>query len=229
MYLGEFPVVKVVPVLGATLDQRLSGGINPHPNGIWQERRRNGGGQRLSMIKSMKQIIVKSTSLPILLHCDVIGKIQHLPIRGANRQSHLQSVILPTIFKIFAWNFVMVILMISSMKYTYNEKISSTLTTFSKISVLVTVSLIIRLKCLLDVFLDGPPEAYKRFHFIKSVSKSCSVWYLLKIKWPKSELNISLGNLWTHVPPPPLKRCVCVWGGGSYWRPWLFTWCQRQI
>ena len=34
-----------------------------------------------------------------MLHCDVIGNIQHLPIRRSNCQSHLQSVLLHTIFK----------------------------------------------------------------------------------------------------------------------------------
>ena len=32
--VGGVPVVKVAPVLRATLDQRLSGGINQRPNGI---------------------------------------------------------------------------------------------------------------------------------------------------------------------------------------------------
>ena len=48
-------MVKVAPVLGATLNQRLSGGISsggitPRPDDIGQEIRHNGGGQRLSMI-----------------------------------------------------------------------------------------------------------------------------------------------------------------------------------
>ena len=41
---------------------------------------------------SVKQIIVKYMTLPILLHCDVIKNIQHLPIRRSKRQSHLRSV-----------------------------------------------------------------------------------------------------------------------------------------
>ena len=89
IYFANFPVVKVAPVLGATLHlvQALlippSGGINPRP-----ERRRNGKGWRASMI-SVKQIIVESTTPPILLHCDIIGNIQPTPIRNPNRQSHL--------------------------------------------------------------------------------------------------------------------------------------------
>ena len=72
-------MVKVAQVLWATLDLSLSGGINPRPNGISQERRRNGRFHRLSTI-SVKQIMVKSTTPPISLHRDVIGNIQHLPI-----------------------------------------------------------------------------------------------------------------------------------------------------
>ena len=48
----------------------------------------------------VKQIIVKSTTQPMLLPCDVIGNIQHLPIRSSNRQSRLQSALLPTIFNV---------------------------------------------------------------------------------------------------------------------------------
>ena len=103
---------KVALVLRATLDQRFPGGINQRPNGIWQERRRNKRGQRLSVI-SEKRIIVKSTTPPILLHCDVIGNIQHLPIRRLNHQSLLQRILLPTIFNIFSLNFARVILMMS--------------------------------------------------------------------------------------------------------------------
>ena len=36
---------------------------------------------------SMKQMMVKSTAPLILLHCDVIGNIQHLRIRTWNRES----------------------------------------------------------------------------------------------------------------------------------------------
>ena len=49
-------MVEVDPVLGATLAQRLSGGINTRPSGIRRETRRNGRSQMLSMI-SVKQII----------------------------------------------------------------------------------------------------------------------------------------------------------------------------
>ena len=34
IYFDEFQVVKVAALLEATLDQRLSGGINPRSNGI---------------------------------------------------------------------------------------------------------------------------------------------------------------------------------------------------
>ena len=69
IYFGEFPVFKV----RATLDQRPSGGINPRPNGIWQERR---GPETLHDI--CETSLVKSTTPPILLHCDVIGNIQKM-------------------------------------------------------------------------------------------------------------------------------------------------------
>ena len=86
IYFGWFPVVKVTPVLGATLAKRLSGGINPRSNDLWQERRCNGRGQRLPII-SVKHLMVKSTTPSILLHCDVIGSIQHLSIRIPDHQS----------------------------------------------------------------------------------------------------------------------------------------------
>ena len=44
------------------------------------------------------------------------------------------------------------------------------------------------------------------FHFIKRISKLCSVWYIFKSKLPKSELNIWVGSFWTNVPPPTLKN-----------------------
>ena len=64
---------------------------------LWQERCCNGNDHRLSMI-SVKQMIVQSTAPPILLHCDVIGNIQHTPIRISHCQCRLQSALLPTIF-----------------------------------------------------------------------------------------------------------------------------------
>ena len=77
-----------------------------------------------------------------------------------------------------------------------------------KKSVVVTVSLNTRFKFLSDVFLDGPSEAYKLFHCIESIPKLCSVWYLFKIKWPKSNLNTWVDSFFfTHVPPP-LKSVV---------------------
>ena len=56
---------------------------------------------------SVRKIIVKSAILPMLLLCDVIGNIQHLPTGRSNRQSHLQSALLPTIIQIFCMKFCM--------------------------------------------------------------------------------------------------------------------------
>ena len=45
------------------------------------------------------------------------------------------------------------------------------------------------------------PEAYKLFNFIKSISKLCSVWYLLKVT--KIRVEYIGRQFWGHVPPPP--------------------------
>ena len=63
---------------------------------------------------------------------------------------------------------------------------------------------------------NGPSKRINLYYFINSISKLCSICYLFKIKCPKPELNIWVGNFYTHVPPPGK---VCVWGGGWYWRP----------
>ena len=39
------------------------------------------------------------------MHCDVIGNTHHLPIGTSNRQGLVQSVLFPTISKIFARHF----------------------------------------------------------------------------------------------------------------------------
>ena len=85
--LRNFPVAKGAPVFGTPLVQRLSGGIDPRLNGIWQEKRRKERCQRLSVsMLSVKQIIVKSATQSIPLHCDAIRNIQHLPIRRSDCQ-----------------------------------------------------------------------------------------------------------------------------------------------
>ena len=91
------------------------------------------------------------------------------------------------------------------------------------------VSLTILFAFLSEVFLlKLGMDLQKRinFNFIKSISKLCSVWYLFKIKWPKSELNICIGSVWTYTPPPHWK--VCVWGG-PYRHPCWFKWCQHKL
>ena len=93
------------------------------------------------------------------------------------------------------------------MKYISRKNIHHGKNLFLNISVLVIVSLIIRLKCLPAIFFDGPTEAYKLFQFNKNISKFCAVWYFFKIKWTKSELHISVGSFCAHVPLPLKSVC----------------------
>ena len=128
---------------------------------------------------------------------------------------------------IFAWNFAWVILMISSMKYITRKLFIDGDCFFRQFQPLLRSALFYYLNFYLKYFPPGLkssiPKAYKLFHFIKSISKICSVWYLLKIKWPKSDLHIWAGSFWTHVPPPVESVC-----DGSYWRPGWFMWCQHK-
>ena len=73
----------------------------------------------------------------------------------------------------------------------YEEKKWSKLTAFWKISVFVMASLIILLKFLFVYFPTGLKFVMDRRSVQISLKKSklCSVWYLYKIKLPKSELN----------------------------------------
>ena len=89
----------------------------------------------------------------MLLLCDVIGNIQHLPTGRSNRQSHLQSALLPTIIQIFCMKFCMDDPH-DLINHTHDEKkcLATVTTFFSKLSVFVTVSLIILFKFLFDVF-----------------------------------------------------------------------------
>ena len=138
---------------------------------------RNGRYLRLSIYVNL--IIVKSTTPSMLLHCDVINNIHHLQIK-------MESSI---IFKVlyfprclgFCLKFCMGDLH-DLINEIYNEKkYSSTIATFSRHSVFVTVSFIILFEFLFDVLYpwlevwNGPPEAYVFFHFIKGISKLCSV------------------------------------------------------
>ena len=189
------------------------GGINPRPNGMWQERRHNGRGQRLSMI-FVKQLIVKSTTSPILLHCDVIVNIQHLSITRSNHQSSLKF-LLHTIFNIFAWNFARLILIIFSMKCV-TRKILIYSDTFSKISVFVTVSLIIQLKKYLMYFWMDP-QKHKDFSILSKTFRNyaASGTFWNNVAETRAEY---IGRQFLHPcssSPYWEDVCVCVCAGGG--------------
>ena len=88
---------------------------------------------------SVKQIIVKSTTQPVLLHCEDIENIHHLPIRRANCQSSSKCSTFNDILR-FCVEFRMGDKYDVINEICNEKKYSSMLTTFSKISALVTVS-----------------------------------------------------------------------------------------
>ena len=132
---------------------------------------------------SVKQIIVKSTTPSILSRCDVIGNIQHLPIRISDHQSSSKCSTSHDM-QDFCLKFCMVDPN-DIMNEVYNEKkYSSTVIMLSKILVFVTVHPIVLFKFLFAVFLpcfevsNGSQETYKLFPFykkcFKKISPSCS-------------------------------------------------------
>ena len=160
IYFWGIPVITVAPMLGATLVQRLSGCINSRPSDIWQVRCRKWRSQRLSMM-SLKQIIVKSTTSSTLLHCDVIGNIQHYQSEDGIVSSSKCSMYFPWYLRflpeiLHRWS-------PCCHQWNIQREKSSKVTSFSKISVFATVSLIILFKFLFDVFspwldpCNGPP------------------------------------------------------------------------
>ena len=104
----------------------------------------------------------------------------------------------------------------------YNEEKIHLYWLLLEISDFVTVSLNLSFKFLFDVFspwLEVWNGASTVSHFINCISKLCSVWFLFKIKLPRSELNTRVGSFWTHVPPSPTKKCAYVCVGGPLLAP----------
>ena len=135
--------------------------------------------------------------------------------------SHLPSALLPMILNFFPLKFCMGDPDDLTIDIYGKKKYSSKLTTFfQKLQSLFVASLIILFKFLFVYFPPGlklrmNPKKRINFHSIKRISKFCSLWYLFKIKSPKSELNIWEGSFWTNVPPHTLKNMgvvLTMWG-----------------
>ena len=107
------------------------------------------------------------------------------------------------------------------MKYIIRKEYLSTVTTFSRLSVFLTLSLIILFKFLFSPGLKFGMGPQKRINFpiLSKAFQNYAPLVPFQNKSPKYELNIWVDSFWAHVPPPPCwKVCmvvVCVCGGGG--------------